>query len=210
MSRERKILDHLDTMAGPLGPFVSLDEWERERTTWAQRLSREDVGILVELLYHPPQGWSEGAEYEAVTALSTRGQCDRLWFLELARMTFARLGANAGLIEALGAAAPPGATDLLIDLGRPAPHSIGPARSPSSMRSASSGTARRSTGWRDTTTNSDRAGTRSSSERSRSCCRAAEHGSINPNRGPVSTTNLVLSKVAFAKAAGVEIRYALE
>lgn len=121
MSRERKILDHLDTMAGPLGPFVSLDEWERERTTWAQRLSREDVGILVELLYHPPQGWSEGAEYEAVTALSTRGQCDRLWFLELARMTFARLGANAGLIEALGAAAPPGATDLLIDLATRAP-----------------------------------------------------------------------------------------
>lgn len=122
MTGKRAIIQRARELAGPLGPFTSMEERDAERAQWHEELTPSDAAVLVDLLHEPVAAADRGPALdwmftmELEDGLAALGRRDPGWFCALVRREFARRGANDSLIAALGEVGGDGAAEVLVEL----------------------------------------------------------------------------------------------
>lgn len=122
MFTRNAIIEKLGQLAGPLGPFTSIEEREAEAAQWHEQLTKSDATVLVDLLYEPVAEAQRGVAseefftLEIVDALAAIGSEDPPWFCAFVGRVFAQRGPNEGLIEVLGRVDGDDAAELLVEL----------------------------------------------------------------------------------------------
>lgn len=112
------VVEKLGHLAGPLGPFTSIEEREAEAAQWHEQLTKSDAAVLVDLLYEPVAE-AQSEEFftlELVDALAAIGHADPPWFCAFVGQAFAQRGPNEVLIEVLGRFDGDDAVELLVEL----------------------------------------------------------------------------------------------
>ena len=116
------IVQRLRELAGPLGPFTSMEERDAEQAQWHRALTPADAAVLVDLLYEPVAAADRGPALdwmftmEIQDALAAIGRRDPPWFCALVGRAFAQRGANESLIAVLGEVGGDAAVELLVEL----------------------------------------------------------------------------------------------
>jgi hypothetical protein len=122
MMDRARLIEQVGVLAGPLGPFTSIEQREAEQRQWHASLSQRDAATLADLLYRPPSSEQRGGataehfELETVEALIAIGRLDPAWFGRFAAEQLSQRGPASGLIEALGAVGGDGAASILIGM----------------------------------------------------------------------------------------------
>jgi len=117
MTREQ-LIERIADAAGPLGPFLTLEEFHQEEERWLSEASLEWVGVLIEILMNPPEiaaqfPWNENWNYALGEILVRCGQLDVPTFLREVEPFFHDHRARQTLIWVVGDLHRPEALDWL-------------------------------------------------------------------------------------------------
>lgn len=124
MSRQEEIITKLIEYTGPLGPFVSLEEFENNKQQWYEELDSDDIDILLSLLAEgpsqarfDPQCIEEAGTIaaEAISVFSNKTGIDVLTRISSRLSEFTNL---LYVIELLGRLKDPNAITVLLQLSR--------------------------------------------------------------------------------------------
>lgn len=104
-----ELIQQLVGFSGPLGPLESLEERIRRRDEWLAETEGDIVGLLLEVLIHPPDvaeirpATRDDFELEITEVLTILGQRDPSSFLERVGPLLVNDQARSPLIEVTGA-----------------------------------------------------------------------------------------------------------
>jgi len=104
-----ELINQLAGFSGPLGPLESLEERIRRRDEWVAATESDIVGLLLEVLMHPPDvaellpATRGDFELEISEVLTLLGQRDPSSFLERVGPLLVNDQARSTLIEVIGA-----------------------------------------------------------------------------------------------------------